>query len=347
MASIKRVVLRRGGKDADKDLGEVAPAPPDRHLGQVSQRHRWLEFIRKYAVLILFAALFLTLSVGTESFLTVTNLMNIVNQNAPLAIMAIAMTFVIIGGGFDLSAGAMFAVANVIAAWVALHVDPVLGLATAPFVGLVLGAVNGVLITLLRIHSFLATLASSLVYRGLAVLITGGFLIAVPDPSFSRLGQGRVGGIYYAVFVLLAFTLLGMFMLNRMVFGRYVFAVGGNQEAAELSGVRVNLVKVGTFAVSGLAAGVAAAIAVSRISSGQPLAGQGLELQAIAAVILGGTSIYGGVGAIWRSLAGVYLLALINNGFNIVNANPFYKDLATGVIILSAVALSAAGGRRR
>jgi ribose transport system permease protein len=325
----------------------VAPPVRARHAAQVSGRQRAIEFVRRYAVLILIAILFVTLTVATDSFLTSTNLLNILNQNAPLAIVAIAGTFVIIGGGFDLSTGAIVAVANVIAAWVAVHASPTLGLLAAPAVGLLLGLLNGVLITQLRIHSFLATLASSLAYRGLAVLITGGFLIAVTDPGFSTLGQGKVGGVYYAVLVLLAFALLGGFLLNNTVFGRCVFAVGGNEEAAQLSGLRVNWVKVGTFAFSGFAAGVAAAILVSRISSGQAQAGTGLELQAIAAVILGGTSIYGGVGAVWRSLAGVFLLALINNGFNILNANPFYKDLTTGVIILSAVALSAAEARRR
>jgi ribose transport system permease protein len=324
----------------------TAPARAQ-HAAQVSGRQRSIEFVRRYAVLIMIVILFVTLTVATDSFLTTTNLQNILNQNAPLAIIAIAGTFVIIGGGFDLSTGAIVAVANVIAAWVAVHESSALGLFAAPVVGLLLGILNGVLITQLRIHSFLATLASSLAYRGLAVLITGGFLIAVTDPGFSKLGQGQVGGIYYAVIVLVVFALLGGFLLNYTAFGRYVFAVGGNEEAAQLSGVRVNWVKIGTFAFSGFAAGVAAAILVSRISSGQAQAGAGMELQAIAAVILGGTSIYGGVGAVWRSLAGVFLLALINNGFNILNANPFYKDLTTGVIILSAVALSAAEARRR
>jgi ribose transport system permease protein len=332
--------------EADAD-GAAAAGASERHTTSESRSQRAIAFGREYAVLILIATLFITLTLATDSFLTTTNLMNIVSQNAPLAILAVAGTFVIIAGGFDLSAGAIFAVANVIAAWVAVRTGTALGLASAPVVGLLLGIVNGLLITMLNVHSFLATLASSLVYRGLALLITGGFLIAVSEPGFSTLGQGKVGGVFYAIIVLVAFAALGGFLLNRTVFGRYVFAVGGNQEAAELSGLRVNWVKIGTFAFSGLAAGVAAAIAVSRISSGQALAGQGLELQAIAAVILGGTSIYGGVGAIWRSLAGVFLLALINNGFNILNANPFYKDLTTGVIILAAVALSAAEARRR
>jgi ribose transport system permease protein len=329
---------------SEQTVGTKARA---QHAAEIGERQRVIDFVRRYAVLLLIALLFVTLSLATDSFLTTTNLLNIANQNAPLAIIAIAGTFVIIGGGFDLSAGAIVAVANVIAAWVAVRAGAALGLASAPAVGLMLGTLNGLLITQLKIHSFLATLASSLAYRGLAVLITGGFLIAVNEPGFTTLGQGKIGGIYYAVIVLVAFALLGGFLLNRTVFGRYVFAVGGNQEAAELSGVRVNWVKIGTFAFSGFAAGVAAAILVSRISSGQAQAGAGMELQAIAAVILGGTSIYGGVGAVWRSLAGVFLLALINNGFNILNANPFYKDLTTGVIILSAVALSAAEARRR
>ncbi|GAA5087335.1 ribose transport system permease protein [Thermocatellispora tengchongensis] len=306
-----------------------------------------LPFIRRYAVLIMLAVLFVVLSVSTSSFLTVTNLLNILNQNAPLAIIAVAGTLVVICGGFDLSTGAIFSVANVVAAWVAVNTgSPVLGLLCAPLVGAALGAVNGAAITRLRIHSFLATLASSLVYGGLAVLITGGFLISVEAPGFTALGRGGIGPVYYAIVILLLFALLAGFLLNYTTFGRYVLSVGGNAEAAELSGIRVDRVKLYTFLFSGLAAGVAAAIGVSRIGSGQPQAGDGLQLLAIAAVILGGTSIYGGVGAIWRSVCGVYLLALIDNGFDILNANPFFKDLTTGVVILAAVALSAASKRR-
>ncbi len=330
------------------------PGPPAveadsarRHSTQSGTRRRTIEYLREYAVLILLVVLFVVLSVSSGAFLTVDNLLNIVNQNVPLAIVAMAGTFVIISGGFDLSTGAVFAVVNVFAAWVAVHVNVWLGLGLSPLVGLLLGAVNGVLITQLKIHSFLATLATSLAYRAVAVLITGGALISVLDPNFAILGGGKVLGLYWAVVVLIVFAVFAGFLLNMTAFGRYVFAVGGNQEAAELSGVAVNKVRVAVFAFSGMAAGTAAAIGVSRISSGEPLAGTGLELQAIAAVILGGTSIYGGVGAVWRSLCGVYLIALIGNGFNILNVNPLYKDLVTGVIILAAVALSAGDRRRR
>jgi len=303
-------------------------------------------FLQKYAVAVMIVLLMAMLTVMSDSFLTVQNLINILNQNAPLAIMAAAMTLVIICGGFDLSVGAIFAVASVSAAWVALKVDPFLGLAIAPLVGLLLGTVNGLTITYLNIHSFLATLATSLVFRGMAILITGGTLIPVRLPEFTWLGRGRIGPVYIAVIVMIMFAIVLMVLLNRTTFGRKVFAVGGNEEAAILSGIRTRRVKIVTFAIAGLAAGLASAIAVSRVSMGQATAGTGMELEAIAAVIIGGTSIYGGQGAIWRSLAGVIMLALINNGFNILNADPFFKDLTTGLIIVAAVAISASGRRR-
>lgn len=306
---------------------------------------RAIAFLQRYGILIIIALLMAGLTMLSDSFLTPRNLLNIVNQSAPLAIIACALTLVIIGGGFDLSAGAVFGVASVSAAWLAVNVDPMLGIVAGPLVGLVLGLVNGIIITGFNVHSFLATLASSMVFRGIAILITGGALIPVRMEEFAWLGRGRVGIVNIAVIVFVVFALAMMFLLNRTTFGRRVFAVGGNEEAAILSGVRTNLVKIATFGLTGFAAGLAGVIAVSRISMGQPQAGVGMELDAIAAVILGGTSIYGGKGAIWRSIAGVLLLALIGNGFNILNVNPFFKDLTTGLIIVVAVALSA--GRKR
>lgn len=306
---------------------------------------RAIAFLQRYGILIIIALLMGGLTMLSDSFLTPRNLLNIVNQSAPLAIIACALTLVIIGGGFDLSAGAVFGVASVSAAWLAVNVDPMLGIVAGPLVGLVLGLVNGLIITGFNVHSFLATLASSMVFRGIAILITGGALIPVRMEEFAWLGRGRIGMVNIAVIVFVVFALAMMFLLNRTTFGRRVFAVGGNEEAAILSGVRTNLVKIATFGLTGFAAGLAGVIAVSRISMGQPQAGVGMELDAIAAVILGGTSIYGGKGAIWRSIAGVLLLALIGNGFNILNVNPFFKDLTTGLIIVVAVALSA--GRKR
>lgn len=309
-------------------------------------RYTVLHFLQNYAVLIMIVALTIALSLMSDSFFTVRNLLNILNQNAPLAIMASAMTLVIIAGGFDLSVGAIFAMGAVCSAWIALHVDPYIGLLMAPVIGLLLGTMNGLVITTLKVHSFLATIATSLIFKGIAIVISDGRLIPVRMAEFTWLGRDKIAGVFIAVWVMVIFALLLTFLLNRTVFGRKVFSVGGNEEAAILSGIRTNRIKITTFALAGLAAGLASAIQVSRISMGQASAGTGMELQAIAAVILGGTSIYGGVGAVWRSIAGVLLLALINNGFNILNADPFYRDLTTGLVILAAIGISAGGKPR-
>ncbi len=307
---------------------------------------RIARFLQTYAVLIMLVFLVIALSLLSDSFLTVRNLVNILNQNAPLAIMASAMTLVIIAGGFDLSVAAIFAMGSVTSAWIALHVDPYLGLFLAPFVGLALGIVNGIAITTLKVHSFLATIATGLIFKGIAIVISDGRLISVRLDSFIWLGRDKFLGVFIPVWIMIAFALVLTFLLNQTTFGRRVFSVGGNEEAAVLSGIRTDRIKIATFAIAGFAAGLAAIISTSRVALGQAAAGEGMELQAIAAVILGGTSIYGGAGAVWRSLAGVFLLALINNGFNILNADPFYRDLTTGLVILAAVGISATGKRR-
>ena len=299
-----------------------------------------INFGRDYAVLILIVLLMIVLSLASDAFLTPRNLLNILNQNAPLAIIACALTLVIIVGGFDLSTGAIFAVASVSSAYIAINFNPYIGLLIAPIIGIALGYLNGIIITTFKVHSFLSTIATSLVFRGLAILITGGFLIPVRMKEFTWLGREKIFEVHVAVYVLIVFAILSTFILTKTTVGRYIFAIGGNEDASILSGIKVNLVKIFAFSFCGFAAGIAAAIQVSRISLGTSQAGVGMELQAIAAVILGGTSIYGGSGAVWRSIAGVMLLALINNGFNILNADPFYKDLTTGLVIIAAVALT-------
>jgi ribose transport system permease protein len=299
-----------------------------------------INFGRDYAVLILIVLLMIVLSLASDAFLTPRNLLNILNQNAPLAIIACALTLVIIVGGFDLSTGAIFAVASVSSAYIAINFNPYIGLLLAPLIGIALGYLNGIIITTFKVHSFLSTIATSLVFRGLAILITGGFLIPVRMKEFTWLGREKIFEVHVAVYVLIVFAILSTFILTKTTVGRYIFAIGGNEDASILSGIKVNLVKIFAFSFCGFAAGIAAAIQVSRISLGTSQAGVGMELQAIAAVILGGTSIYGGSGAVWRSIAGVMLLALINNGFNILNADPFYKDLTTGLVIIAAVALT-------
>ncbi len=309
-------------------------------------RAQTIKFVQSYAVIILIVVLMIALSLSSDSFLTARNLLNILNQNAPLAIMAAAMTLVIIVGGFDLSVGAIFAMGSVTSAWLAVNVDPYVGLMVAPLVGLALGAMNGLVITALRVHSFLATIATALIFKGIAVAVSDGRLISARIEAFTWLGRERFLGVFNAIWVLAAFVIVLSFLLNRTTFGRHLFSVGGNEQAAILSGIRTTRIKIAAFAIAGFAAGLAAIISTSRVALGQASAGDGMELQAIAAVILGGTSIYGGQGAVWRSVAGVFLLALVNNGFNILSIDPFFRDLTMGLIILAAVGISAMGQRR-
>ena len=204
----------------------TAPAAPTRSTFLLS------DFLREYGILIIIALLMIGLTLLSPSFLSPRNLLNILNQSAPLALIAAALTLVIISGGFDLSTGAIFGVASVSAAWLAVNVDPTLGMIAGPLLGLLLGVINGLIITGFNVHSFLATLASSMVYRGIAVLITGGALIPVRMEEFAWLGRGRVGMVNVAVLILLVFTVAMMVLLNRTTFGRRVIAVGGNEEAA-------------------------------------------------------------------------------------------------------------------
>ncbi len=312
------------------------------------RRFELFKFLRDYAALILLVILFIVLSAMSSSFFTLPNVLNILTQNAPLAIIAVAGTFVIISGNFDLSVAAMYAVGSVVAAYLAMNTgNVVIGLLAPPVVCAVLGLLNGAAVAKLRIHSFLATLSTSMIYGSIAVLVTGGQLITVTIPGFSNLGRERVFGVFDAIWVLVIVGILGTVLLNRTVFGRHVFAVGGNAAASELSGLSVDRIRILVFGLSGLATGIASAIGVSRIASGQPLAGAGLELSAIAGIVLGGTSINGGAGAVWRSIVGVYLIALNGNGFDLMNFNPQTKNLVTGAIILVAVAVGVIGRRRR
>jgi ribose transport system permease protein len=304
-------------------------------------RMRNLSAVRDYGIVVSFLALFVTLSIASPVFLSKANLLNILDQNAAIAIVACAGTLVIIAGGFDLSVGATFALSGVVTAKTANSVSVEAGLILGCLVGLGVGLVNGVLVTAGRINSFIGTLATSIALRGIALVLTSGVLIGVTDPSFTHLGQDRFLGVKLTVYVLAGTILVFAVVLDRTVFGRQVFAAGGNQEAARLSGVRVGRVRVMTFALSGLMAGVAGVLEASRVATGQADAGAGLELSVIAAIVLGGTSILGGEGAVWRTILGVLLLAMIGNGFNLLNIDPMYQQIVQGAIILLAVGTDA------
>jgi ribose transport system permease protein len=205
--------------------------------------------------------------------------------------------------------------------------------------GGLIGLVNGWISTVGRVNAIITTLASGIMVRGLALVLTGGSLVRVTDEMFSDLGRGEVFGLKYVVLVFLVVIALTWLMLSKTTFGRYIYAVGGNPEAAHLSGVRVNSIRIGTFVISGLTASIAGVLVASRVSTGQADAGLGLEISAIAAIVIGGTSINGGEGAVWRTVFGVLLVTLVGNGFNLLNINPIWQQVFTGAVILGAVAL--------
>jgi ribose transport system permease protein len=188
----------------------------------------------------------------------------------------------------------------------------------------------------------MATLASSLMIRGLALAVSGGFLVRVADDTgFDVIGRGEFLGAKYSVYLFAGVILVAALLLHRTTYGRYMYAAGGNAEAARLSGVRVNLVKGSTYAISGLCAGIGGMIVASRVNTGQADAGIGIEFDVIAAVVIGGTSILGGAGAIWRTVLGVLMLAMIQNGFNLLNVSAVYQRIIYGAIIIGAVGIDA------
>ncbi|MBL8581074.1 MAG: ABC transporter permease [Rhizobiaceae bacterium] len=309
-----------------------------------SQRSGIAAIVSRFGIVLVLVALVVVLSMMSSAFLTPRNLLNVLAQVAPAGIVACGAALVIIAGGFDLSAGAIFAISGIVAAYLANTTAAVVAIAAGASAGLLLGVVNGGVITLFGINSFIATLATGFIFRGVATMITGGFLIGVNNPTFSALGNMRVFTVPIPVYVFAGVAIVTGLLLSQTKLGRYVYATGGNAEAARLSGVRVDLVRVATYAISGLCAGIGGVIFASRVSTGQADAGTGLELTVIAAVVVGGISIKGGEGSIWRAVVGVLLIALIGNGFNILNINPFYQSIAQGLIILVAVAVDSRSG---
>jgi ribose transport system permease protein len=307
------------------------------------QRLKSLSVMRDYGIVIVFVALFVVLSFASPVFFSRVNLLNILDQWSATLIIAVAGTLVLIAGGFDLSVGSIYAFSGVIAALTVGHIGAWGAILLGVAAGLGCGVINGILATWGRINPFIATLATSIMIGGFALVLTSGNLISVlGNGHFTVLGRSDFETIKYSIWTLLAFTLLCGYLLSRTTYGRRVYASGGNPEAARLSGVRVNLVKASTFALSGTAAGIAGVIVASRVATGQAdSGGLGIALDAVAGIVIGGTSILGGAGAIWRTVLGVLLLAMIGNGFNLLNVNSTYQRIFQGAIILFAVGVDA------
>ncbi|GAB7006790.1 ABC transporter permease [Nocardioides sp. AN3] len=302
---------------------------------------------REYAVLILSALLFLYLSFAADHFLTVVNLRNVASQSAILGIMACAATLLIVAGNFDLSVGAVFAASGIVTVLVVENYSVILGVAAGMLTGMVLGLLNGVIVTKLGVNSFIATLASSLVMGGVILVVTGGENTNTTNISFITLSARQFLGLDLMTWVFIGWALLLSYVLGRSIYGRYMYAAGGNALAAELSGVSVTGIRMATFVISGLGAAIAGILSASQSGSVPVTAGSNLVLISIAAVVVGGTSIWGGDGAVWRTVVGVVFLSLIDNGFNLLDLDPLYGNVVYGSIILIAAAIDAQARRSR
>lgn len=307
-----------------------------------------MSHLRDYGIVIIVVVLFVSLAMGAENFLSTRNLFNILDQNAPLFLLALGTTFVILTGAFDLSSGQILSLAGVFAAQLTYQSgNPILGVLVAIGIGAPIGALNGYIVSRFRLNSFLVTLATGLMLGGLALWVTQGTLIDLSvNSTFVWLGSYRIGELPMSVIVMAVAFVAFSILLQFTRTGRYMYAVGSNQEAARLSGVSIVKLRTIAYALGGLAAAVAGVILVSRTGVGRVASNADtLTLDAIAAVVIGGTSISGGRGAMWRTLLGVLLLALLQNAFNLIGVQPYWQTIVTGLVILLAIVSNAAGGR--
>jgi ribose transport system permease protein len=279
----------------------------------------------------------LILFIATPYFLTSSNFMAIALTASITALLAIGETFVIILGEIDLSVGAMLGFTSVITAMVLPHAGLAMGLLAGLGAGAAAGLINGLLVTKVNMPSFIATLASLSILSGLTLYLTKGNPVGISSDAFRLIGTGHILGVPVPIWILLVCAVVFGILLARSRFGRQVYATGDNFEAAHLSGMPVTSVKVAAFVISGVLAGVAGFILAARLGTAQPSAGKGLELTAIAAVIIGGTSLLGGRGAVVGTVIGALLLGTIDNGLNLLDVSPFLQDVVKGVVILFAV----------
>lgn len=277
-----------------------------------------------------------------DRFLTGSNILNILRQTSINSIIAAGMTFVIITGGIDLSVGSTLALSGAVVAFLlASGMNPILAMAVALAVGAGIGVLNGLVIAKGKLQPFIVTLATMTVFRGATLVFTDGKPISSGYEKnaefFAEMGNGYFLGIPIPIIIMVIAFAIGYYVLTQTTLGRYVYSLGGSEEATKLSGVNTNRIKVMVYGISGLLAALAGIIITARLSSAQPTAGSGYELDAIAAVVLGGTSLAGGVGTILGTVTGALIIGVLNNALNLMNVSSYYQLLAKGVVILIAV----------
>jgi inositol transport system permease protein len=306
-------------------------------------------FFKKYLIILILLVMIVLLSIFSPSFLKFTNLLNVVRQISVIGLIGIGVTMAIIANGIDLSSGSVLALSAVISASLAQRVDWAAakypGLVLPLFVsilsglavGLVCGFIVGFLISKFKIPPFIATLGMMTVARGFALLYSDGRPISSLTDAYNFIGRGDVAGMPVPILILLGVAILFHVILNYTRFGRHIYAVGGNEQAARVSGINIFWVKIGIYTLAGVLSGLAGIVLSSRISSGQPGLGQGYELDAIASAVIGGTSFSGGVGTIWGTMVGALIIGVLNNGLDLMNVSAYWQQIVKGGIIVFAI----------
>ena len=298
------------------------------------------DILRRFGILFAFILLMVVLAFLSDSFLTVNNLLNIARQVSINAIIAAGMTFVILTFGIDLSVGSVLAFSGAIIAGLLSRGHPlVVGIGAGLLVGGLIGLVNGLIITKGGVQPFIATLGMLTIARGATLVYTDGRPITGLPDVFVWLGAGEIARIPVPVVIMAVVFAASYIVLTQTVLGRYIYAIGGNEEAARLSGVNVTFYKTAAYTIAGVLSALSGVILTARLNSAQPTAGMGYELDAIAAVVLGGTTLAGGEGGIGGTLLGAFIIGVLNNGLNLLNVSSFYQQVVKGVVILLAVLL--------
>src|SRR5215212_2117108 len=328
-------------------------------LGKNLNREWFRTFIRKYAIVIIFFVMFVGMSLLSDAFLHPRNLFNVVRQISVVGLIAIGVTMVIITTGIDLSSGSVLALAAVAAASLAqqpnwhdakypgLMVPVIVPILAALAIGLTCGVINGSLIARFKIPPFIATLGMMTVARGFALIYSNRPVSGLTD-TYNFIGQGEILkvipipgqpplGLPIPIIILALVAIAAHVMLNHTRFGRHIYAIGGNEQAALISGLNVGRIKIEVYAIAGLLAGLAGLVLSSRIGSGQPGLGVGYELDAIASAVIGGTSLSGGVGTIWGTIIGALIIGVLNNGLDLLNVSAYWQTIIKGSIIVVAV----------
>ena len=300
-----------------------------------------ISFLSRFGIVFVLAALVIYFGIVTRSFLTFSNLMNVTRQVSMIGITSVGMMFVILTGGIDLSVGAVMSFVNIVCAYLMVRMGwhPILAILACIALAAVAGYINGFFITKVKVPPFIATLAMMSILGGLAFIISGGMPIHGFPREFNVLGQGHVGYVPIPVIIMMVVFIFGALFLSKTYYGRYFYAIGGNEEASMLAGINVARTKTMVYILSSVFASAAGIIMLSRLSSGVATTGRGFEFQVITAVVLGGVSITGGSGRVFGVVMGVLIMGVLANGLILINMDEYVQQVVQGLVLITAVSI--------